>query len=377
MSFSRRFFNSVAAIGLAVLASTVRGGEQSATAPASPERIVNLGDSITDGQTYALLLEQALREAGKPTPHFFGAGLGGDNAAGMLKRLDRDVLVFHPTLVMLSTGINDVAAGVTMADYEATITAIAERLKSEKIRLMILTTSNLAPHLAQEEPALQKVNAILHRAAANFGAPIAEVYDRMQEARSKESSLWMDGVHLNLAGYRYMARAVLDAMGDSDVPVPTELRVTLLPGVIRDWKVLPLRDPSPPLDEKSINGLRVDDRWKTETLPEEKKPDNFWLDQERRRGVAISLKELFGPAKSFIAMTSYDSPTARDAFLNVGGDLHTAWFNGKRLYGPGDPSRGWHPGGYRIPIHLQSGANQIVVETDGRFFVSVTDNFDW
>lgn len=360
-----------------VLCAGAAYGEQNATAPSSPDRIVNLGDSITDGQTYALLVEQALREAGKPTPHFFGAGLGGDNAAGMLKRIDRDVLVYHPTMVTLCTGINDVAAGVTMADYEATITAIAERLKSEKVRLMILTTSNLAPRLSAEEPALQKVNAVLHRVAAKFNLPVAEVYDRMQEARSKEPSLWLDGVHLNLAGFRCMARAILDAMGDSDVPVPTELHVTLLPGVIRDWKILPLHVPSPALDEKSVVALRLDDRWKTETLPEEKKPENFWLDQERRRGVAISLKDLFGPANSFIAMASYNSPTERDAFLNVGGDLHTAWFNGKRLYGPENPSKGWHPGGYRIPIHLQAGANQIVVETDGRFFVSVTDNFDW
>ncbi len=221
------------------------------------------------------------------------------------------------------------------------------------------------------------MNAILHRVAAKFNLPVAEVYERMQEARSKEPSLWLDGVHLNLAGFRCMARAILDAMGDSDVPVPTELHVTLLPGVIRDWKVLPLHEPSPALDEKSVLALHLDDRWKTETLPEEKQPENFWLDQERRRGVAISLKDLFGPASSFIAMTTYSSPKNRDAFLNVGGDLHTAWFNGKRLYGPDLPPKGWHPGGYRLPIHLHAGENRIVVETDGRFFVSITDNFDW
>ncbi len=383
MLLSRRFskiqvFHSLVAIALALIASNVHGVEQSTTSPSSPERIVSLGDSITDGQTYALLVEQALREAGKPTPRFFGAGLGGDTAAGMLKRLDRDVFVFHPTLVTLNTGINDVGSGVSMADFEATITAIAERMKSEKVRLMILTTSNLGPQFAGEEPALQKVNVILHRVAAKFDLPVAEVYGRMQEARSKESTMWLDGAHLNLAGFRYMARAILDAMGDSDVPVPTELHVNLLPGVIRDWKILAIHDATPALDEKSIGALHVDDHWKTETLPEEKKPENFWLDQERRRGVAISLQDLFGPAKSFIAMTNYDSPKDRDAFLNVGGDLHTCWFNGKRLYGgPDTPSKGWHPGGYRIPIHLHAGANQIVVETEGRFFVSVTDNFDW
>ncbi len=55
-------------------------------------RIVFLGDSITDGHTYPLLIQQALREAGQPVPLAINAGIGGDTAEGMRARLDRDVL---------------------------------------------------------------------------------------------------------------------------------------------------------------------------------------------------------------------------------------------------------------------------------------------
>ncbi len=347
------------------------------TAAPSQERIVNLGDSITDGQTYALMVEQALREAGKPVPRFFGAGIGGDTAAGMLKRLDRDVLVHHPTLVMLSCGINDVAGGVKLSDYEATVTAIAERLKAANVRLLILTTTNLAPDRAAIEPSLQRANAALHRVAAKYDLKVAEVYDRMQEARSKEDTMWLDGVHLNFAGYRHMTRAVLDSLGAADVPVPTEQHLELIPGVVRTWKVLPLHEARPPLDEKSVAVLAVNNEWKAYALPEQKKPDNFWLDQERRRGVSVSLQAEFGPAKSFIAIHDIDAPKARDACVNLGADVKAVWFNGKRLYGPGDPSHGWHPGSYRVPVRLQAGLNRIVVETESRFFIGVTDTADW
>ena len=72
------------------------------------DRIVNLGDSHTDGHTYALLTQAALVEAGKPTPNFIGAGIGGDIASGMLTRLDRDVLTLSGVkAVIWLEGIND------------------------------------------------------------------------------------------------------------------------------------------------------------------------------------------------------------------------------------------------------------------------------
>jgi lysophospholipase L1-like esterase len=339
--------------------------------------VVNIGDSITDGQTYSLLVEQALREAKILPPRFIGAGIGGDTAAGMLARLNRDVFVYHPAAVMLSCGINDVASGISMGDFEKSVTAIAERMKREHVRLYILTTTNLGPEHADIEPKLVEANAVLHRVAAKYDCPVAEVYECMQAARKAGPGFWMDGVHLNLAGYRHMSRAVLDALGGGEIPIPTELHPLLLPGVIKQWQVLALPEVRPPLEEKDLAALASHGTWKPLALPEKTRGDNFWFDQERQRGVAISLRENFGPAKSFIAIAELDSPEEREACLNLGGELRTAWLNGKRVFGPGDPPRGWHPGAYRIAVHLNKGINQIIVETDAHFFASITDNGDW
>ena len=101
-----------------------------------PARIVFLGDSITDGHTAPLLLRQAL---GDRAPVCINAGVAGDTAAGMKRRLERDVLPRRPTLVALSVGINDVLRGVSTSDYEADVSVISDRLKRDGIPLLILT----------------------------------------------------------------------------------------------------------------------------------------------------------------------------------------------------------------------------------------------
>lgn len=73
-----------------------------------PARIVFLGDSITDGHTYPLLVQASLATAWKPVPKCLNAGIGGDTAEGMLARLDRDVSALRPTLVSASAYVNDV-----------------------------------------------------------------------------------------------------------------------------------------------------------------------------------------------------------------------------------------------------------------------------
>jgi hypothetical protein len=56
----------------------------------APERLVFLGDSITDGHTLPLLVRQSL---GDRAPVCINAGQAGDTAAGMRKRLERDVFL--------------------------------------------------------------------------------------------------------------------------------------------------------------------------------------------------------------------------------------------------------------------------------------------
>jgi acyl-CoA thioesterase-1 len=208
------------------------------SADVKPQRIVFLGDSITDGNTLAELVHQAFADAGETPPACINAGVASDTAALMLKRLDRDVLPHRPDLVLLSAGINDVLRKVDPADYEKDVTAVAERLKKEKIGLLILTTTILGPKHEAEDKKLADFNAVLRRVAAKYDCKVAEVYEQMSRARSAGRDLLeADNVHLNFAGYRLMARAVLDALGYAKTAVPDKLKLEPMPGLVREWRM--------------------------------------------------------------------------------------------------------------------------------------------
>src|SRR5437868_7141306 len=100
-------------------------------------RLVFVGDSITDGHTLPLLVRQALADAGTSAV-VINAGVAGDTAAGMRRRLDRDVLPRRPSTVLFSAGINDVLRGVQAADYEADVSAVVEALDRKKVPVVLL-----------------------------------------------------------------------------------------------------------------------------------------------------------------------------------------------------------------------------------------------
>ena len=354
-----------------IISTSLQATSAASLSFASEDRIVNLGDSHTDGQTYALLLQAALAEAGKPVPLFIGAGIGGDTASGMLMRLDRDVLVHRPTWVMLNCGANDANTGVQASDFEVTLRAIVKRLKEERLQLMLLTiTSCRGGVQAKERGAL---SAIIRRIAAEDHLPLAEVFDRMEAARAKGVDLWEDdGRHLNLEGYRIMSRAVLDAMDLSWISVPDKLQCTLLPGTIADWKILAVDADGPFLTEERVAALRPDENWRALKVPEEKPQQHWWREQERSRGFALSLNSRFD-GKRHIAFAEVTSE-ARTAYVNTGADIKAVWLNGKRL--PVEP-RGWHAGNNRIPVELREGKNTIIVECGDSFFLSITETNTW
>jgi lysophospholipase L1-like esterase len=346
-------------------------------ADATPKRIVFIGDSITDGNTYPLLVKQALVEAKKPVPACINAGVAGDTAAGMHKRLERDVLPHKPDLVMLSAGINDILRKVSTADYEKDMAGIAERLQKEKIALVLLTPSILGPKHAEAEKKLADYIAAIRTIAEKHGVRVAEVHERMKEGRAaKKEMLEPDEIHLSFAGYQAMTRAVLDALGHKDAAVPAELKIELMPGIIKDWRIHVVAKKEVGLDEKSVANLKPGDDWKPYTLPETEANKQWWLDQERRRGFAMSLDRKIGPGKLYLGYATIDSPRARKVYFNTGAQLNGIWLNGKRIY-KNDAWTGWHAGKERIAADLVAGKNVIVIETGSQFFLSVTDTNDW
>lgn len=345
------------------------------------QRTVFLGDSITDGNTYPMLVPDALRQAGLRRMVAINAGIGGDTAAQMAARLERDVLAHQPTLITLHAGANDVATHVSPAQYEQDVRGIIERIQQQHIPLILLTTVYLS---TKAKPTTVEGYAhydeILHRLAGEYGLRVAEVGARMREdAAAGRIQLAPDG-HPGHQGQRMIARAVLDAMGYADVPVPERVHCTLQPGVITSWQLRPVAKDEAPLTEQAATAIVPDHTWVTLTLPQTTPitgDEHLWRDDFRQQGMATELKQwVSGESDKFIGVATIDSRSTRKVNFHTGAQLSKIWLNGKLIY-ENLWNHGWHTGRESVSAELQRGKNMVVIETGDHFFLSVNKDSYW
>jgi GDSL-like Lipase/Acylhydrolase family len=299
------------------------------------------------------------------------------------QRLERDVFVHKPTLVVLNVGIHDAIQekqGRRTADYEADVRAIAARARARQVPLLLMTTGLLGPKFAWAEPRLAEYNALLRRLAREPGCRLADANRLLRQARdSGRVVVEEDNVNPNFESQRLLARALLDALGHADVPVPRELSVGLLPGVVKEWRVRIAPAGQSPLTERLVAGLGPQGSgWTTWALPEKGPAPKWWLEQERKRGFALTLDKGLGDArvtKVYQGVAHLNSDRAKPAFLHTGGHLGCVWLNGRRVFNSGGWT-GWHAGKEHLPVRLRAGRNVLVIESGSDFFLSITEDAD-
>ncbi len=393
----RRVYQEIVLLLASLLMSAGMAGSTQAAAPAAADRLVCLGDSITDGYTYGQILIQALREAGKPVPAIICAGRSSDTAGQMAARLDRTVLVFQPQWVTFSAGTNDALRGVTNEQYEKALREIVARVQAQGGSLVLLTPCEILSRggktPAEQEARRKKIEgkldgyeAIICKVAAEKRCLVAENRALMLEAiRSGKTIMTADGVHPNYRGQEIMARAILNALGCTDVALPRTFEPRLFPCVVRQWKMrlAPLDEKGHPprLTAETAAQLHPDTSWKTCTLPDaapaNRPSAEDWLEQLRRNGFALKLQEQVGKGR-IQAVAEIDAPAEKQAYLQIGIGASTVWLNGTKIHDQGNAWTGFHAGKERIAVKLRTGVNRLVVEIDGpHFFMGVSDELTW
>ncbi len=205
------------------------------------DRLAICGDSITEQKRYSVLMETyltACMPALEVTCRQYG--WSGERAEGFLKRMDNDVLRFHPTVATTCYGMNDfryipfdekVAAG-----YRADQTEIAEKFEAADTRLVIGSSGIIdsVPHWVKEAKgdkkdlnlALSKFRIISLEVAKEQETGFADVFTPMliADLRAKQTFgeefqvTGKDGVHPGWAGHAIMAYAFLKGLGlDGDL----------------------------------------------------------------------------------------------------------------------------------------------------------------
>src|SRR5262245_39509200 len=112
------------------------------------DRIVTLGDSITEAGAYQAIMQRVFdRFYPELRIEIVNAGIGGHKSTDMSGRLQRDVIDRNPTVVTISCGVNDVwhgfdnpPRGVDLTTYEQLMTQMVQQLKAKpRAEIYLLT----------------------------------------------------------------------------------------------------------------------------------------------------------------------------------------------------------------------------------------------
>jgi lysophospholipase L1-like esterase len=198
------------------------------------DTVVFLGDSITAARVYGKLVENyTLLRYPQRKVRFLNAGIGGDTAAGGLKRLERDVFANGATLLTVAYGINDIGWGVHADEahkrtYLEAVRGIVEACRKRGVRVFVCSAAVTAQDPNQSEDGfLQRMCDEGMALSRSLGGQAIDVQRTMRAIQKK---IWAanettadktkhttlhaaDGVHLNELGQLAMAFALLKGLG--------------------------------------------------------------------------------------------------------------------------------------------------------------------
>lgn len=202
------------------------------------DRVIFLGDSITqDGAEpggYVTLFREAINVIHPDWQiEIVGAGVSGNTVSDIALRLDGDVLVKKPTIVVIYIGINDtlhaaaeVAEGVSANAYRQGLTDVIDRITAAGARPVVCTPSVLGERIDGTNPhdkILDKFCA-MSRAVADekhvqlidLRKQFVEHLRRHNEKNVDRGILTSDTVHLNAVGNQFVAHQMLSALSEAN-----------------------------------------------------------------------------------------------------------------------------------------------------------------
>lgn len=230
------------ALSVSLLAFGMAPDLIAADSPLKPhDRVVFLGDSITQAGDapggYVVLVREALAkiEILKPV-EVIGAGVSGNKVPDLEARLDKDVLSFKPSIVVVYIGINDVwhsksGRGTKKEEFDAGLRRIVKRINEAGARVILCTPSVIGEKVDGTNPLdemLEEYCVLSRKVAADTKSQLLDLRKLFIETLKKtnlqnleKNTLTSDGVHLNPAGNRFVAEAMLSALGTSAAPTTT------------------------------------------------------------------------------------------------------------------------------------------------------------
>ena len=197
--------------------------------PSSDEnRVVFMGDSITDGWG---------RRYGKffPGKPYVNRGISGQTTPQMLIRFRPDVIDLKPKVVVILAGTNDIAGNTgpeSLEDIEANLMSMSELAHANGIRVVLSSVMPICDYIRPQSPKrppekIIALNTWMKDYAAKNGFVYLDYYNSMLDGKQMLKKEWtIDGLHPNDEGY-----AAIEPLAEQ--AIAKALQVTLRAGIGR------------------------------------------------------------------------------------------------------------------------------------------------
>jgi lysophospholipase L1-like esterase len=182
----------------------------------SEDRVVFMGDSITDGWKLAEYFP------GKP---YVNRGISGQTTPQMLIRFRPDVIALKPKAVVILAGTNDIAGNtgpMTLEMIESNYASMADLAKANGIKVIFASVlpihdygkTKMSERRSPEN--ILKLNDWLKNYCKANGYTYLDYFSKMLDDKGMlKAELANDGLHPNAEGYKIMAPLAEAAIGQA------------------------------------------------------------------------------------------------------------------------------------------------------------------
>lgn len=145
--------------------------------------------------------------------NFVNKGVAGDKMTGMLSRHQADVIDLNPKIVVYEGNCNDIASGKS-TDYviDGFRTMAKASIAAGIIPILTTKTPN---NWADRSAAVPELNTKFKALAEELGVRIVDIYPLFLDSNGNmDESLFVDGLHPNMAGYQKYEDALLPVINE-------------------------------------------------------------------------------------------------------------------------------------------------------------------
>jgi lysophospholipase L1-like esterase len=199
--------------------------------PVKKIKVVFFGDSITEAAVkpngFITIDDSLLNAGGTVNYELTGAGVSGNKVYDLYLRMEEDVISKSPDIVVIWVGVNDVwhkkmGTGTDADKFEQFYLAMLKKFRAANTKIIVCTPATIGEkndYSNEQDGDMNKYSNIIRKIAAEQRLTLVdmraefEAFEKTNNPNNLEKGiLTADGVHLNDAGNKFVARLMAEGI---------------------------------------------------------------------------------------------------------------------------------------------------------------------